>query len=242
MLKIILSKLKFINYHNQWYHTKLCFNMNLDMCGLPPNMNSSSQKTWQTVLLFLKPLQIQTLKRKKWGDMVHYIPPPEKVGDTSPVFPTKLHPCNLSWLWSRLQTTLAQIARIAPKWKHCFENFFTVHDIWEICACPVKTELPWNFSLYWIYFLHSGLLSNFALALKNRGCPEFTVLIIYFLSFWSFEQLTLSLKNGLAQKFFTVLKYFLPFRIFEQLRAWREKQGFPGIFRCIEHTSYIQDF
>jgi len=29
MLKIILSKLKFINYQNQWYDTKLCFNMTL---------------------------------------------------------------------------------------------------------------------------------------------------------------------------------------------------------------------
>jgi len=35
MLKIVLSKLKFINYQNQWYHTKLCFNVNLTMCGLP---------------------------------------------------------------------------------------------------------------------------------------------------------------------------------------------------------------
>jgi len=37
------------------------------MYGLPPNMKSSSHKTWQTSLLFLKPLQIQNLKRKKWG-------------------------------------------------------------------------------------------------------------------------------------------------------------------------------
>jgi len=31
ILKIILSKLKFINWENQWYHTKLCFNINLAM-------------------------------------------------------------------------------------------------------------------------------------------------------------------------------------------------------------------
>ena len=61
-------------------------------------------------------------------------------------------------------------------------------------------------------------MSNWhALALKNRGCFEFTVLIIYFLSFRIFEQLAVSLKNGVALKFFTVLKYFLSFRIFEQL-------------------------
>jgi len=83
MLKIILSKLKLINYQNQWYHTKLCFNINLTMYGLPRNMKSSSQKTWQTSLLFLKPLQIQNLKRKKWGDMAYYVPPGPSPGFSS---------------------------------------------------------------------------------------------------------------------------------------------------------------
>jgi len=32
-------------------------------------------------------------KEKKWVDMAYYIPPHEKVGDTSPVSPTKLPPC-----------------------------------------------------------------------------------------------------------------------------------------------------
>jgi len=44
-------------------------------------------------------------------------------------------------------------------------------------------------------------LSNFVLSLKNRGCPEFTVLIIYFLSFRMFEKLALALKNRVALKF-----------------------------------------
>jgi len=34
MLKIILLKLKCINQQNQSYHTKLCFNINLAICGL----------------------------------------------------------------------------------------------------------------------------------------------------------------------------------------------------------------
>jgi len=42
---------------------------------LQPNMKSSSHKTWQTSFLFLKPLQIQNLKRKKWGNMAYYVPP-----------------------------------------------------------------------------------------------------------------------------------------------------------------------
>jgi len=55
------------------------------------------------------------------------------------------------------------------------------------------------------------------LALKNRGCPEFTVLNVYFLLFKIFEQLALALKNRCALEFFTVLKYILLFRIFEEL-------------------------
>jgi len=116
--------------------------------------------------------------------------------------------------------------------------------------------------MYWIYFLHSGVLTKLhALSLTKR-CPEFTVLIVYFLSFRIFEQLKLSLKNGVALEFFTVLKYFLSFRIFEQLAlalknrvapkcfaVWNilftfrifelfacacpEKQSCPDIFHCI---------
>ena len=88
MLKIILSKLKFMNWQNQWYHTKLCFNINLAMCGLPSNLKSSLHKTWQTLLLFLKPLQIQNLTKKKWGGHGILCPPPsEKVEGTRPPCP-----------------------------------------------------------------------------------------------------------------------------------------------------------
>ena len=50
------------------------------------------------------------------------------------------------------------------------------------------TALPWNFSLCWNMFYLSGLLSNWWLALKNRVCPEFTVLNIYIFNhseFWT---------------------------------------------------------
>jgi len=92
MLKIILSKLKFVNQHNHWFHTKLCVNINLTMCGFLSNMKSSSHKTWQTLLLFMKPLQIQNLKRKKWG--VHGVscPPSEKVGGHVPRVPHQIAP------------------------------------------------------------------------------------------------------------------------------------------------------
>jgi len=57
------------------------------MCGMLSNMKSSWHKTWQTSLLFLKPLQIQNLKRKKWGDMTYYVPPVWKIGGTRPPCP-----------------------------------------------------------------------------------------------------------------------------------------------------------
>jgi len=57
------------------------------MCGVPSNMNSSSHKTWQT-FLFLKPLQMQNLKRKNWRwHGILLSPLPEKVGETHPQCP-----------------------------------------------------------------------------------------------------------------------------------------------------------
>jgi len=88
--------------------------------------------------------------------------------------------------------------------------------------------VPWNFSLYGLYFLHSVVLSNLhALALKNRGCPEFTVLNVYFLLYRIFEQLALALKNRVAQKFFAVWKILFTFRIFEQLVLAMKNIGCP---------------
>jgi len=57
-------------------------------------------------------------------------------------------------------------------------------------------------------------LEQLALALKNRGCPEFTVLNVYFLLFWIFEQLALALKI----------------------------RGCPEIFCCTEYIFYYSGF
>ena len=111
---------------------------------------------------------------------------------------------------------------------HCIENLFAVHDFWATCACPEKSELPWNFSLYWIYFLHSGFLSNFVLAPKNRvALIFFTVFEHVFLSFSIFEQLVLALKNRVALKFFAVWNMLFTFWIFEQLALALKNRGFP---------------
>ena len=76
---------------------------------------------------------------------------------------------------------------------------------------PLKREFALKiFTVLNILFTFR-VFEQLALALKNRVCPEFTVLNIYFLSFRIFEQLALALK------FLTLLKYFLSFRNFEQL-------------------------
>jgi len=62
------------------------------MYGSPFNMKSSSHKTWQTPLLFLKSLQIQNLERKKWGTWHIMSPPSEKVGGHVPRVPHQIAP------------------------------------------------------------------------------------------------------------------------------------------------------
>ena len=87
---------------------------------------------------------------------------------------------NQSRRWSWLQTALAQITRIVPKWIYTVLKIFSQFTIFE----------------------------QLALALKNRGCPEFTVLNIYFLLFRIFEQLALALKNRVALAIFHCIGIF----------------------------------
>ena len=128
---------------------------------------------------------------------------------------------------------------------HCIENFFTVHDFWATCARPEKTEYPWNFSLYWIYFLPFRIFEQLCACPEKQSCPGifhcieytfyiqefwatsacpekqscpdiFTVLNMYF--YYSGVWVTCACpENRVALEFFTVLKDILLFRIFEQL-------------------------
>jgi len=137
-----------------------------------------------------------------------------------------------------LTLALALKNRVFLDFFHCIDyTLFIIQDIWAICACPEKQIWPeilhciemflsfrifeqimfaWNFSLYWIYFLHSGFLSNLRLTWKAE-CALNSLTDCIFLSFRVFEQLALALKNRVVLKIFTVLKYFLLFRYFEQL-------------------------
>ena len=140
---------------------------------------------------------------------------------------------------------------------HCIENIFTVQDFWANCACLEKLSVPWNFSLYWIYFLHSGFLSNFCLPWKTEcsvnlhwiysfyhsefwtpcPCPEKqsvpwihgTKHIIFIIH--NFEQLALALKNSVCPEFFTVLNILFAFRMFEQLALALKIRVCPEFFK-----------
>jgi len=90
---------------------------------------------------------------------------------------------------------------------HCIDNFFTVHDFlsnlrlpWKKQSCPEKFHsseytfyiqnfqklalalknrcFPWNFSLYWIYFLQISICGELRL-LCQQGCPEIIQCIEY---------------------------------------------------------------
>ena len=74
------------------------------------NMISTSHKTWQTSLLFLKLLQIQNLKRKSGGTSHIMSPPPEKVGGHVPRVPHQIAPC-LQHCWGQITGTPPVIRR-----------------------------------------------------------------------------------------------------------------------------------
>jgi len=97
-------------------------------------------------------------------------------------------------------------------------KIFSPFAIIELLALEKnRVALKFFTALNILYVLRLEFLSNFAFALKNRGCREFTALNIYFLLFRIFHQLALALKNRVALKFFTVLNVLFTFRIFEQV-------------------------
>ena len=108
--------------------------------------------------------------------------------------------------------------------------------------CPEKSELPWNFSLYWIYFLHSGFLTTCA-------CPEnsfpwnFSLYWIYLYHSRFLTNFALALKNRDALKFFTVWNILFTIQDSWATCACPEKQSCPETFHCIEYVFFmIQEF
>jgi len=78
-------------------------------------------------------------------------------------------------------------------------KIFSPFRIFEQLARALKNRVCLvNFQCIEYIFYHTGFLSKFALALKNRVCPELTVLNIYILSFRIFDKLALALKTELV--------------------------------------------
>jgi len=71
-------------------------------------MKRSSNKTWRTSHLILKPLRTQTLKEKSGGNLAYYVPPRVKKWGARPPCPPPN--CAHAFRESILQTTLQQLA------------------------------------------------------------------------------------------------------------------------------------
>ena len=102
------------------------------------------------------------------------------------------------------------------------EYTFYIQNFWATCACPEKTELPWNFLLHTF-----RSFEQLALVLKSRVSLEFFTVLKYFLSFRIIEQHALTLKNRVALKFFTALNILFAIRSFEQLALALKSRGCP---------------
>jgi len=153
---------------------------------------------------------------------------------------------------------------------HCIEYvFFIIQDFWATCACPEKQSLPWKFSLYWIYFLHSGVLRNLRLLWKAEGALSSmcSIFIFYFQDFWAtstwpekhslpwnfpqygtyfysqnFEQVALALKSRGCPKLTVLNLYFLFSGVLSKLRL-PSKTELLWTFHYIEYVFFMmQDF
>jgi len=102
---------------------------------------------------------------------------------------------------------------------------FTIQDFWATLC------LPWNFSLYWIYFLHSGVLSNLhVLALKNRVAlnSHYWLYIFYHSGFLS--NLRLLWKTELPWYFHCIKHVFFIIQEFWVIHGFPEKTELPWSF------------
>ena len=113
---------------------------------------------------------------------------------------------------------------------------FYYSDFWTTFL-PWKTELPWNFSLCWnifsvlkyIFFLSFRTFDQLVLALKNRVCPEFTVLNKIHSEFWTTCACP---ENRVFPENFHCIEYSFYINDFWATCAWPEKQSVPWI-HCI---------
>ena len=106
---------------------------------------------------------------------------------------------------------------------------FNHSEFWTTCAYPEKQSLSWNFSLRWNIFYLSGFLRSFGLALKTEFVMKFLTVFNIVFTFRMFQQLLFALKNRVCPEFTVLNMYFLSFKILNNLRLpW--KQSFPWNF------------
>jgi len=118
---------------------------------------------------------------------------------------------------------------------HCIEQvFFIIQKFWVTCACPEKQRVPWNFSLDGIYFLHSGVIGQFACAF-----PEKQRVPWYFSLYWTCIFYHSGFLNNLRLPWKTEgalnSLYWMCFFIIQDFWA---TCACPEIFRCIEYIFY----
>jgi len=163
--------------------------------------------------------------------------------------PEKQFPLKFFTVLNIFLTTQNFWATLCLPWKTAFAlkiftvlKTFYIQDFWATCVCPEftvliflsfrilnnlrlswKTELSWTFSVL-KYSLSFRIFEKLALALKNRECPEFTVLDIYFLLFRLLNNLRL------PWNFSPYWKYFF-FQDFWTTYACPENRVCPDFFK-----------
>ena len=80
-------------------------------------------------------------------------------------------------------------------------NIFIIQDFWATSACPEKQSCPEIFHCIEYTFTFRSFEQP-ALALKNRGCPEFTVLNMHFYRSGFLSNLHLPWKNRVCPEIF----------------------------------------
>jgi len=120
--------------------------------------------------------------------------------------------------------------------------YFLSFRISEQFALAMKNRVA-LILLYWIYFLHSGFLSNSRLPWKTEEALKiFTVLNIHFIiqDFWASSACT---EKQSCPENFPCTEYTFYIQDFWATCACPEKQSCPGIVHCIENVFLIiQDF
>ena len=126
---------------------------------------------------------------------------------------------------------------VCPKIFHCIKISFLSGFLSNL---PWRQRLPWKFSLYSIYFLHSGFLSICACPEKQCALNSLYWIDIFYHS--EFLPTFACPENIVCPEIFTVLNILFKFRIFEQLALALKNRACPKIFHCTEMLFIFQDF